>query len=64
MAEALSEAAPMNGFSLPLIREPRLNLGLNPKRCPGGPAKQCNAYLMTLIRHKQDDSGKKEEVPK
>lgn len=61
MAETLSEAAPMDRFLLPLIGELRLNLGLNPRRCPGGPAKQRNAYLITLIRHKQNDSKRKRE---
>lgn len=62
VAEALSEAAPSDRFLLPLNGEPRLNLGLNPKRCPGGAwEKQRNANLMTPIRHKQDDSEKKEE---
>lgn len=61
MAEALSEAAPTDRFLLPLIRELRLNLGLNPKRYPGGPAKQRNAYSIMLIRHKQDDNERKEE---
>ena len=37
----------MDGFLLPLIGEPRLNLVLNPKRCPGANIRH-KAHLMAL----------------
>lgn len=37
----------MDGFLLPLIGELRLNLVLNPKRCPGANIRH-KAHLMTL----------------
>lgn len=47
----------MDGFLLPLIGELRLNLVLNPKRCPGGEHKtQSPLDGCDVLTHKQDDS--------